>query len=276
MHIPETKGLAVITGASSGIGALYAARLARRGYELILVARSRERLEAVARRIQEVVHRSIETISADLSDPGDLERFAVRLQGDTGITMLVNNAGTGTTSTLLDSDPGDMARMIALNVTALVRLTHAVAPTFVTRGSGTIINIASITAVAPELLNGVYGATKAFVLAFSQSLHHELASRGVRIQAVLPGPTATDFWEKAGLPHQRLPAQWVMAGEDMVDAAMAGLDLGELVTIPSLPDVADWEAFEAARLALGPNLSHMQPAERYAPAFKAQFVRPWQ
>jgi len=118
-------------------------------------------------------------------------------------------------------------------------------------------------ALAPELLNGVYGASKAFVLAFSQSLQHELADKGVRIQAVLPGAIATDFWALAGLPVENLPAQIVMSPENLVDAALAGLDQEEFVTIPSLPDAAQWKAFEAARRALGPNLSHAAPAERY-------------
>jgi short-subunit dehydrogenase len=117
-------------------------------------------------------------------------------------------------------------------------------------------------AVAPERLNGVYGGTKAFVLAFSQSLHHELADKGVRIQVVLPGATSTEFWDIAGLPVSSLPTSIVMSAADMVDASLAGLDQGELVTIPALPDIADWNTFEAARQALGPNLSHSKPTER--------------
>ena len=177
--------------------------------------------------------------------------------------MLVNNAGVGATAPLLASDVDKMEAMIALNVGALTRLTYAAAPGFVARGGGTIVNIASVVAVAPELLNGVYGASKAYVLAFSQSLHHELADKGVRIQAVLPGATATEFWASAGLPVENLPAAIVMTADDMVDAALAGLDLGELVTIPSLPDAADWDAYEAARRALGPSLSLAAPARRY-------------
>jgi short-subunit dehydrogenase len=156
--------------------------------------------------------------------------------------------------------------MIAVNVVTPMRLTHAVAPAFVSRGMGTIINIASIAAVAPEMLNGVYGGTKAFVLAFSQSLHHELAKQDVRIQAVLPGATATEFWDIAGNPVGNLPAAIVMSAEEMVDASLAGLDQGELVTIPSLPDAADWRAYEGARQALMPNLSKARAAARYGVA----------
>jgi len=153
--------------------------------------------------------------------------------------------------------------MIALNVTALTRLTYAAAPGFVARGGGTIINIASVLAIAPEILNGVYGSTKAFVLAFSLSLHKELAQKNVRIQAVLPGATATDLWAKIGMPIGHLPDEMVMQADDMVDAALAGLFQGELITIPSLPDVADWQAYEAARQTLAPNLSLKVPAARY-------------
>jgi len=156
-----------------------------------------------------------------------------------------------------------MDEMVALNVRALMRLTYATVPGLVARGAGSIINIASIVAIAPELLNGVYGASKAFVLAFTQSLQQELASKGIRVQAVLPGATATDFWSIAGRPVEHLPAQIVMTAEDLVDAALAGFDLGEKVTLPSLPESSDWDTFEASRLVLGPKLSRSVPAERY-------------
>ena len=180
--------------------------------------------------------------------------------------MLVNNAGIGSTAPLLDADVDTMARMIDLNVTALMRLTYAVAPAFVERGGGTIVNISSAVAIAPELLNGVYGGTKAFVLAFSLSLHKELAERGVRVQAVLPGATETAFWDVAGTPVDQLPSSIVMSVDDLVDAALAGLDRGELVTIPSLPEYAEWEAYEAARQQMLPKLSLSEPAERYGVA----------
>ena len=155
-----------------------------------------------------------------------------------------------------------MEEMITLNVTALTRLTYAVVPGFVARGAGTIINIASIVGVAPKLLNGVYGGTKTFVIAFSQSLRHELGEKGVRVQAVLPGATATEFWDIAGLPLENLPEHQVMSAEDMVDASLAGLDQGEFITIPALPNDTDWEAFEAARQALFPNLSRFQRSSK--------------
>ncbi len=156
-----------------------------------------------------------------------------------------------------------MDAMIQLNTIALMRLSYAAAPAFVARGAGTIVNIASVVGIAPERLNGVYGATKAFVIAFSHSLQHELADKGIRIQAVLPGATATDIWETAGMSWRELPASMVMMPDAMVDAALAGLDQGELVTIPSLQDGEDWTRFEAARRALAPRFANSQPAPRY-------------
>jgi short-subunit dehydrogenase len=249
------KGIAVVTGASSGIGAIYADRLARRGYDLILVARNQARLDDVAKRVAGATGRAGQTLAADLNNKADLKRVETLLGTEPGITVLVNNAGVGAVEPLLQSDAGAMEAMIDLNVTALTRLTYAAAPAFVSRGGGTIINVSSVVAIAPERLNGVYGATKAFVLALSLSLHHELADKNVRIQAVLPGATATNFWDAAGGSLEQLPSQMVMQSDDLVDAALAGLDQGELVTIPSLPDTADWAAYEAARQKLMPNLS---------------------
>ena len=259
----QSMGVAVITGASSGIGAVYADRLARRGYDLLLVARSTRRLDKLAERLAGETDRKIEVMTADLTNRNDVERVAQFLRGDPRVTVLVNNAGMGATAPLLNSDAAEMSRMIALNVEALTELTYAAVPAFVKRGSGVIINIASVVAVAPELLNGVYGGTKAFVLAFSQSLRPELANTGVKVQVVLPGATATDFWENAGKPVEQLPQHIVMSAGDMVDAALAGFDQGEFVTIPALPDAGQWESYEAARQALMPNLSRAEPASRY-------------
>ena len=171
--------------------------------------------------------------------------------------------GIASVAPLLNADVEKMEEMIALNVTALTRLTYAAAPAFVKRGAGTIINIASVVGISPETLNGVYGATKAYVLALSHSLQHELADKGIRIQTVLPGATATDLWEAAGLPWQKLPAEIVMSSEDMVDAALVGLDKSELVTIPPLQDGDEWTRFEAARRAISQRFGNSVPAPRY-------------
>jgi short-subunit dehydrogenase len=258
-----TQGTALITGASSGIGAIYAHRLARRGHDLILVARNQSRLEALAARLRDETGRSVEIVSADLNNDADLHRVETILRTNSTIAMLVNNAGVGGAAPLLASDVDAMDRMIRLNVLALTRLTYAAVPAFVARGGGTIINIASIVAISPETLNGVYGGSKAFVLAFSQSLQHELADKAVRVQAVLPGATATEFWDIAGLPVSNLPAEIVMSAQDVVDAALAGLDQGETVTIPSLENKAEWDAYDAARREMAGRLSRTEPATRY-------------
>ncbi|ASS55777.1 SDR family NAD(P)-dependent oxidoreductase [Rhizobium leguminosarum] len=259
----EYKGTALVTGASSGIGAVYAHRLAKQGYDLIIVARNGERLKALASGLTEETGRTVETVVADLGNTADLARVEGVLKQDRSITLLVNNAGVGGTAPLLAADVDKMQKMMELNVTALMRLTYAAVPGFVARGGGTIINIASIVAIVPERLNGVYGATKAFVLAFSQSLKHELAERNIRIQAVLPGATATEFWGIAGTPIEHLPSEIVMSAEAMVDASLAGLKQGEFATIPALEDAGLLSAYEQARQALMPNLSRSMPAKRY-------------
>jgi short-subunit dehydrogenase len=262
MSAPESKGTALITGASTGIGAVYADRLAKRGYDLILVARSQEKLSEVAARLKPTGRR-IETFPADLTKKEDVQRVAQRLSTDPTITALVNNAGVGSARKLIDEKIDDLEAMIYLNVTALTRLALAALPGFVARKNGLLINIASVVALAPDLLNGTYSGSKAYVVNFTQALKNEVEGKGVTVQAVLPGAIATPFWDKAGLPEQGLPNEWVMTAEDMVDASLAGLDQHELITIPSLPDIADWEKYEAARKALGPNLSRQKPAARY-------------
>jgi hypothetical protein len=259
----SSKGTALITGASSGIGAVYADRLARQGYDLILVARNQAKLNALASHLSDETGRNVEVVVADLKDKADLLRVEQILRSDASITLLVNNAGVGAVMPLLVSPVDDMEQMITLNITALTRLAYAVAPGFVARRSGTVINISSIVAVAPEILNGVYGASKAFVLALSQSMHHELADKGVRIQAVLPGATATDFWSEAGNPVENLPQEIVMSAEDMVDAALAGLVSGEVVTIPGLHDGTQWERHETQRQVLSGLFGNSTAASRY-------------
>lgn len=257
------KGTALVTGASSGLGALYADRLARRGYDLTLVARSRDRLNTLAKRITDETRQNVEILAADLGNRAELATVEAKLREDASITLLVNNAGVGTHSPLLETDVDSMTSLIELNVTALTRLTYAAVPGFVARGKGAIINISSIVGIAPEILNGVYGGSKAFVLAFSQSLHHELADKGVQIQAVLPSATATDFWERGGLPIGNLPKEIVMSADEMVDASLVGFDQHELVTIPSLHALEEYQAYEAARQTMSTHLSSNVPAARY-------------
>jgi uncharacterized protein len=259
-----TRLRALITGASSGLGALYADRLARRGYDVILVARDAVRLSAVASDISGVTGRSATVVEADLTEAADLARIEHLLRTDAGIDVLVNNAGIALTGSVADTDAEDLERMVRLNVLAPTRLAAAIIPGFVGRGRGTLINIASAVAVAPEPLNGAYSGTKAYVLNLSLKLQQELAGTGVRVQVVLPGAIRTDLWEKAGIDlDTAVPASMVMDAADLVDAALAGLDSGETVTMPSLRDVADWHAYTTARLRLASGLSRDTPAPRY-------------
>ncbi|KLK92379.1 AraC family transcriptional regulator [Microvirga vignae] len=258
------QGTALITGASAGIGAVYADRLARRGHNLVLVARNEAKLNALAARLTVETGVTIEVLRADLTDEADTSRVEARLQAD-DITMLVNNAGVAVAGPTIEMDPERLEAMIRLNVVVATRLARAVAPGLAQRGKGDIINIASVVALRgdqPAISVG-YGASKAYVLALSEGLDSELAPYSVRVQAVLPGATRTDLWEKGGLDINALPQEIVMETGDMVDAALAGLDQGERVTIPALPDNADWSAFKVARAVLHPNLSHRQPARRY-------------
>jgi hypothetical protein len=221
-------------------------------------------LNALADRLKSETGRSVEVVVADLNQKADLAKVESVLRKDVGVTLLVNNAGVGSVAPLLDADIDKMEDMITLNITALTRLTYAAVPSFVRRGGGTIINIASIVGISPETLNGVYGGTKAYVIGFTHSLQHELSGKGIRVQAVLPGATATEFWDLAGYSHQNLPKETVMSAEDLVDAALIGLDQGEVVTIPPLQDGEEWNTWEAKRRAISGHLSNVRPAPRYA------------
>ena len=262
---PESSvpGTALVTGASSGIGATYAARLARRGHDLILVARDQRPLEDLAATLRSETGVKVEVLRADLAARADLAPVERRLREDAAITTLINNAGVSVPGRLLGADPDRLEAMIQLNTIAVTRLAVAAADAFAAQGRGLIVNIASVLALAPELFNGSYSGTKAYVLNLSQALNDEVAEHGVRIQAVLPGATRTEIFRKVGLDLDQMPQEMLMDLDEMVDAALAGLDQGELVTIPSLPDVGDWEAFTAARVKLGPNLSRNRAADRY-------------
>ena len=263
MSTHNEKGTALITGASSGIGATYAERLAQRGYDLLLVARDLPRLQALSARLTEQYGVKIETLKADLTDKADLHAVTQRLRTDKGISTLVNNAGMAMNGQLAEADLDTVDRMILLNVVSLTHLSTAAAANFTAAGRGAIINIASVVALAPEMFNAVYSATKAYVLSLTQTLNGEVKAQGLQVQAVLPGITRTEIWERSGMDDSALPASMIMEVGEMVDAALAGFDQGELITIPSLPDAADWQAFTDARSKLAPNLSHSSAAARY-------------
>jgi short-subunit dehydrogenase len=263
MANPHGHGTALITGASTGIGAVYADRLAKRGYDLILVARDKDRLDALATKLTGETGVKVTAVKADLTDKADLSRTEQILRNDRSITMLVNNAGISVSPPFNGSDLDETERLIQLNIVAVTRLAGAVVPNFVARGSGIIVNISSVLAVAPEISGGAYSGSKAYLLNFTLSLNQELAKAGVQLQVVLPGATRTEIWERSGMDLENFPPSMLMEADVLVDAALAGLDNGELVTVPSLPDIADWDAYNAARLKLGPNLSRDKAADRY-------------
>lgn len=257
----SSKHSVLITGASTGIGAVYADRFAQRGHDLILVARDRTRMETLADRLRSDTGGSVDILRADLTDPRDLVQVEARLRDDARIGVLVNNAGASAPGDFLHQTADEVTRIISLNITALTRLTSAVVPRFVQAREGAIINISSVVALAPEYGATVYGATKAFVLFLSQALHVELSARGVYVQAVLPAATRTEIWERAGKNVASLPA--VMEVAELVDAALVGFDRREPVTIPPLPNPDQWGAFETARQSIIPNFNQVEAAARY-------------
>jgi short-subunit dehydrogenase len=251
----------LITGASTGIGATYAERFARRGHDLVLVARDVVRMETLASRLRQETGVTIDILPADLTQTADLAKVETRLREDARIGILVNNAGTAIGGSFVDQNADDMTRLVALNATALVRLSSAIAPRLATAGEGAIINIGSVVGLAPEFGMTVYGATKAFVLFLSQGLAQELGSKGVYIQAVLPATTRTEIWDHVGADVNAMSN--VMEVGDLVDAALIGFDRREPVTIPPLHDAGQWDAVDNARKAMLGNLVNALPAERY-------------
>jgi short-subunit dehydrogenase len=263
MSIASKLGTALITGASAGIGATYAERLARRGYDLILVARSRQKLEELATTLGARTGVRVRAVAADLTLEADLHRVEAILRDDASITLLINNAGAATLGAFASADIARLDREIRLNILAPTRLAHAVVPGLVARNRGGIVNIASVMSQMIQPGNSVYGATKSYLLHFSEVLALEVAGSAVRIQAVLPGVTRTALWDGSGVELKSLPSDIVMEVGDMVDAALAGYDQGEGITVPSLPNADDWQQLVKAREALRPNLSHRRPAPRY-------------
>lgn len=263
MSSVQSKGKALVTGASSGIGAIYAERLAARGFDLLLVARDEARLQSAATRLRAEHGIEVEVLKADLTLKADLVAVEQRLRSDPSISLLLNNAGVAAEGPLAGADLDQLERMIQLNVVAVTRLASAAAASFSAAGRGAIINLASVVALIPERFNATYSASKAYVLSLSQSLNAELSGSGVQVQAVLPGVTRTEIWERSGIDGSAIPAEMVMEAGEMVDAALSGFDQGELICIPSLPDAADWDWFVTARHALAPNLSRNVAAARY-------------
>lgn len=245
-----SRKIAVVTGASSGIGAVYADRLAQRGYDLVLVARREDRLQSLAASLAAAHGVHAEPLVADLATEAGQAKVAQLLATNPAISVLVNNAGLARLGPVGDSADEDLSSQLALNIQALTKLTRAVLPGFKQRKQGTLINIASVLGLHSLPISAVYSGTKAFVVAFSNGLAQELEGSGVRVQVVLPAATATDLWAPSGVPLEALAPATVMKAEHMVDAALAGLDQGESLTLPSVADARLIENYNVARVAL--------------------------
>ncbi len=234
-----------------------------RGYNLILAARREDRLLALADQLQARYAIQASILKADLSEEHGIAAVEQRLQQDPAIDLFINNAGTAKLAGFLASTPREHQAIHTLNTTALLRLSYAALAAFTPRHRGTLINIASILALHTLPGSAVYSASKAWVLSFTRGLQEEFADSGVRIQAVLPAATATDLWPTSGVALDALPSGTVMTTEDLVDAALRGLEMGEQVTLPPVHDLGLWETFEQSRVALFTSARTGQPAPRY-------------
>lgn len=264
MQKTNEMGTAVITGASSGFGAVFADRLARKGYDLILVARRGDRLESLAQQLRTQYGVTVKNIVADLTAVSDLEKVAGEIAGDASITMLINNAGTTTLAAFADTSVAKQLTMINLNVIALTLLTHAVLPGFRQRDRGTLINVGSVMGFHSLPFTSVYSGTKGYVDGFTRGIQKELLGTNVIAQLVMPASAATEIWDVSGYPLSALDPAIVMTTENCVDAALNGLEQGDLLTLPSVEDKQLQDDYETARekLFAGSQLSG-KPASRY-------------
>ncbi len=224
------RPLAAITGASAGIGAVFARKLAARGYDLLLIARRRDRLEKLATELPV----EAEPFPADLAAPDDLERVAARLAAEPRLALLVNNAGFGIRGRFFESPLEDPVRMHRVHVDAILRLTHAALGGMVRRNQGGVINVSSVAAFVRSPANVSYCATKTWINAFTEGVYLELRGAGskVKVQALCPGFTYTEFHDVLGMDRGVIPPWLWMNADDVVDRSLAGLDSGTLFVIP--------------------------------------------
>jgi short-subunit dehydrogenase len=256
-------GTAVVTGASSGLGEVFAERLAERGYNLKLVARRKDRLDALAEKLQSKYGIKVTNLVADLGSDSELEKVAEDLRTDSSITLLINNAGTSTLSAVATTSVAKQKEMVNVNVTALMLLSNAVLPRFIEKNAGIVINVASVLGFYTLPISAVYSGTKGFVVQYTQGLQEEVKGSNVRVQLVNPATTATEIWEVGGVPLSALVQSTIMTTEDCVDAILSGLDKGELVTHPSVHDQKLIDTYEDARIKLFVGSQNGKPAERY-------------
>jgi uncharacterized protein len=256
-------GIAVVTGASSGLGKVYADRLAKRGYDLLLVARRKDRLHILAQDLQKQYGIQANILVADLGLAVDLNRVATAIAGDERVTVLVNNAGTASFVPSVAMSLSDLDTQLNVNARAVSHLSLAVLPEFLRKNAGTIINIGSVLSFSALPVSASHSATKAHVMLFTIGLQQELAETKVRVQLVLPANTATEIWDVAGIDSDAIDQATVMTAEDCVDAALAGLDQGEAVTLPSVEDSTLWSEFDLIRNKMLEASKSSQAASRY-------------
>ncbi|MCI2416940.1 SDR family oxidoreductase [Saccharopolyspora sp. K220] len=260
----DNRTTALITGASSGIGQAYAQRLAARGHDLVLVARRADRLAELAADLRSV---HVKALPVDLAVGDGIAAVEAEIAGNPDLAVVVNAAGIGALGPLVDADVADVEQLVTLNVLALTRLSRAALSAFRARGGGQLVNIGSLGAFRAPPGGAAYGASKAYVLHLSRALQRETADTGTQVQVVLPGPVRTEFFDAAGSDATLFPDESFITAEELVDAALSGLDRGELVCIPTLQDVAAWERVAALQDELR-DLAGLRGiiAPRYTPA----------
>jgi short-subunit dehydrogenase len=256
-------GTAVVTGASSGLGEVFAERLAKRGYDLKLVARRKDRLNVLAEKLRSQYGIKVTNLVADLGLDTDLKKVAEELRNDKSITLLINNAGTSSLTSVTKTSVEKQKEMVNVNITALMLLSNTILPQFLEKNEGTLINIASVLGFYSLPISAIYSGTKGFVIQYTKGLQEEVKGTNIHIQLVNPATTATEIWEVGGVPLSALEQSTIMKTEDCVDAILAGLDKGELMTHPSVNDQNLIDAYEDARIKLMQGSQTSQPAERY-------------
>ena len=268
---PATESVrahALVTGASSGIGQAFAERLARDGCDLILVARRRDRLEALAARLSEESSVSVDVLAADLTKSDELETVESRIAREPALDLLVNNAGFGGYMPFVELAPARAEELIRLQVLAVTLLTRAALPGMIARNKGAVINVSSRLAFSASLTSpplpkrAVYAATKSYINTFSRIVANELAGTGVRVQALCPGVVRTEFHEVQGMDASRFPVG-IMSPEDLVAASLAGLERDEVICIPALDDPALLAAVEESERRLFEESRGGEPSKRY-------------
>ena len=263
----DQKCVALITGASSGIGEVYADRLAARGADLVLVARRRDRLEQLSASLRERYGCRVELVGADLGTPKGVSTVRSMLEEREDIDMLVNSAGLGATGGTVAVDAEAVDMLVRVNILALTLLSLAVAPRFMRQNRGAIVNIGSLIAFKSSAAAAAYCGSKAYVLNFTRSMQAEFAGTEVKIQLLVPGYVRTEFFDNSS---NTFPDEIFMDAEQLVDCGMQAFDAGEMICVPALEDADAWSEFDRARQRVADASMFGKPAARYRVALSKQ------